>query len=606
VAMRFSRSGQRMLAGGAVLTLLVGATQGANKTLDIQDVLVQTTARPNERVCVLFRTDSSSEVKADVRWGTSRGHYTHVSATETKTKGLRSFAVPVQSPDLPCTVYYVIHATNAQGESRDSAEHSWKVEYPPVPPGALGFVVKPEKAIPDDKSGGITAEITVHDSGTLMRAEVRVDVTHPRRGDLSVTLVSPSGTHVKLHGPSSDTTPNLRGTYGDGVLGDLEAAQSLAVLQGEPIHGKWKLLVADMKKGDKGKLDAFGLTLFLEQASGPRSPDEALPDMVMQPPTQISIEQVGNQKQLQFSTTFANMGPGPLMIRGQWNKQHQILDAYQQIYIMEKDAQGNFKDFKFSREQLVGEFVTTYDGDFHFADWAQYTLLDEQFKAAPGAVGNLKMTFAIEDVFQVDKNLPGSPSSGVYTSSQFLQGISVGWADTYGAGLDGQSIDITHTPNGTYYLVLHGSRILDESNSDKTNNDSAAKIKIEGDHVTVLAKYTGTAFHALESAVHYKADVQPIWNNHCTVCHARTAARAPFSLDASNSWQSIVNVDSLEAPALKRVKPGDPNASYLWHKVNGTQTSVGGSGATMPEGGHLTAAELATIEKWISAGAKDD
>ena len=39
----------------------------------------------------------------------------------------------------------------------------------------------------------------------------RSDITHPRRGDLLVELISPSGTTIRLHSPSSDTTPNLRG-----------------------------------------------------------------------------------------------------------------------------------------------------------------------------------------------------------------------------------------------------------------------------------------------------------------------------------------------------------------------------------------------------------
>ncbi|MBW2264043.1 MAG: hypothetical protein JRG91_18935, partial [Deltaproteobacteria bacterium] len=54
-----------------------------------------------------------------------------------------------------------------------------------------------------------------------------------------------------------------------------------------------------------------------------------------------------------------------------------------------------------------------------------------------------------------------------------------------------------------------------------------------------------------------------------------------------------------------RIEPGSTADSYLWHKVIGTQSSVGGSGSTMPVGGSLTPHELDLIERWIVAGAPE-
>ena len=72
-----------------------------------------------------------------------------------------------------------------------------------------------------------------------------------------------------------------------------------------------------------------------------------------------------------------------------------------------------------------------------------------------------------------------------------------------------------------------------------------------------------------------------------------------------SGYGNLVDVPSTEAPALDRIEPGDPDASYLWHKINGTHASVGGSGNPMPApAGGLDAGTIATIEAWISGGAQ--
>jgi len=56
--------------------------------------------------------------------------------------------------------------------------------------------------------------------------------------------------------------------------------------------------------------------------------------------------------------------------------------------------------------------------------------------------------------------------------------------------------------------------------------------------------------------------------------------------------------------ALLRVKAGDPDSSYLVHKIQGTQGTVGGSGGRMPLGrSPLSQDNINTIRDWISAGA---
>jgi hypothetical protein len=101
-------------------------------------------------------------------------------------------------------------------------------------------------------------------------------------------------------------------------------------------------------------------------------------------------------------------------------------------------------------------------------------------------------------------------------------------------------------------------------------------------------------------------DVQPIFTANCALsgCHAGSAPAAGQNLSAGQAWGNTVNVVSQQVPGLMRVRPLEPDSSYLVHKIQGSQGSVGGGGGRMPLGGApLTADQIATIRAWITAGA---
>ena len=86
----------------------------------------------------------------------------------------------------------------------------------------------------------------------------------------------------------------------------------------------------------------------------------------------------------------------------------------------------------------------------------------------------------------------------------------------------------------------------------------------------------------------------------CTSCHAGAAAPNGLRLEEGMSHAMLVNVPSLEVPALLRVEPGNPDDSYLVQKIEGT-AAVGGR---MPLGGQpLSADTIAAIRQWITDGA---
>ena len=86
----------------------------------------------------------------------------------------------------------------------------------------------------------------------------------------------------------------------------------------------------------------------------------------------------------------------------------------------------------------------------------------------------------------------------------------------------------------------------------------------------------------------------------CTTCHAGSSAPLGLRLEADAAYAMLVNAPSAEVPGVLRVAPGNPDASYLIHKLEGT-AAVGGR---MPlNGPPLPAETIAVIRQWISDGA---
>ncbi len=83
-------------------------------------------------------------------------------------------------------------------------------------------------------------------------------------------------------------------------------------------------------------------------------------------------------------------------------------------------------------------------------------------------------------------------------------------------------------------------------------------------------------------------------------CHSGASPPQGLNLEDGNAFANLVNVASMEVPALLRVNPGDPDNSYLVQKIEGT-ASVG---ARMPlGGGALDQALIDDIREWITDGA---
>lgn len=109
--------------------------------------------------------------------------------------------------------------------------------------------------------------------------------------------------------------------------------------------------------------------------------------------------------------------------------------------------------------------------------------------------------------------------------------------------------------------------------------------------------------------VSFSEQIQPLLTDRCAFggCHASTSPAANQSLAEGLAYMNTVNVPSEELPSMDRVEPGDPDQSYLVHKVQGTHLDVGGSGLRMPRGLEpLSDDQITRIRTWIQQGARNN
>jgi methionine-rich copper-binding protein CopC len=102
------------------------------------------------------------------------------------------------------------------------------------------------------------------------------------------------------------------------------------------------------------------------------------------------------------------------------------------------------------------------------------------------------------------------------------------------------------------------------------------------------------------------ADFQSIQDNVftpiCSKCHIGGGAPEGLQLDAAHSYNLLVGVPSAEEPALLRVKPGDPDNSYMVRKIEGPTAGI--IGAQMPYmETPLPQATIDAIRQWVTNGA---
>lgn len=184
---------------------------------------------------------------------------------------------------------------------------------------------------------------------------------------------------------------------------------------------------------------------------------------------------------LRLSTGVANNGDGPLYLRADGNL---AVDSVQPVF------QRIFDNISGYTERQAGEFIYhPQHGHIHFANWAQFrlrTILPGDSVGPIVALGS-KVTFCIVDEDIFNPSLPNFDQDGRFyqcgttSSTTIIQGISVGWVDTYDKTLPDQVIDITEVPVGEYWLEAEADPLNLVKEIDETNNVTRIKYQLQQD-----------------------------------------------------------------------------------------------------------------------------
>jgi hypothetical protein len=215
-------------------------------------------------------------------------------------------------------------------------------------------------------------------------------------------------------------------------------------------------------------------------------PASSLPDLVPLPSWGISVHHIRATKQhpasdqVDFGATVGISGNGPLDVEGFRSNGSPTMKAYQYFW-------RNGKVIGRARAGTMGFDTKKGHNHWHFQQFAQYSLLDSAHQLA---VPSHKVGFCIAPTDPVDLLQPGAvwqPSflgfggqCGSPTALWVQEELPLGWGDTYFQSVAGQSFNITHLPNGTYYIQIQANpeHVLYET--DTSNDISLRKVILGG------------------------------------------------------------------------------------------------------------------------------
>jgi hypothetical protein len=167
------------------------------------------------------------------------------------------------------------------------------------------------------------------------------------------------------------------------------------------------------------------------------------------------------------------------------------------------------------------------------------------------------------------------------TGTGFMTGASI---TTPLAGATIANVNVVSATQITFTLSAAGSTGAELTQVTVTNPD-----------MTTASR----AVPCVPQTVTLSAEVQPVFTAHCAACHSGGAPAAGLSLVAGVTFGATVGVASTQVPVLSLITAGNPDASYLVDKIEGTHTV----GAIMPPSGSMGAVDRMLVRKWAEAGA---
>jgi Lysyl oxidase len=224
---------------------------------------------------------------------------------------------------------------------------------------------------------------------------------------------------------------------------------------------------------------------------------EVLPDLVQSPPRALEVYEADGAWRLAFLSAVENEGRGPMLLVGRRpDKGTPAMTVHQLV----RRSDGTAATYEVDGEIRFVQSET--HRHWHFLDFERYDILTSE-GAALGR--DQKTGFCLGDRYNASRTveLPGEPERPVWTQEcgrgqperlVIREGISPGFGDDYVPRLEGQWIDITDLPAGSYVLRhrVNVDRILREG--DYRNNSAETPFELswsDSGTPTVLAVYQG-------------------------------------------------------------------------------------------------------------------
>lgn len=238
---------------------------------------------------------------------------------------------------------------------------------------------------------------------------------------------------------------------------------SIAVRLSQTPPGQRPISFLPVKIPESGVLTNLG-----SESEGIETAELLLPDLQVLPPREIYLTAQGGKQLLRYSTTFYNTGQGPLEVLGHTDAQTEKTYAAQ--YVKQAGGPGIFRD--------IGMFVLhpTHE-HWHVEGWAQYQLWSVKENGDRGEllITTDKHSFCIWDEDDYDLKMTAASQSRqyFYTCNRQVQGMSVGWSDTYRARVDGQEMDLGNLGDGQYIFrsIINPDKKFMEGSYDNNTNE---------------------------------------------------------------------------------------------------------------------------------------
>jgi hypothetical protein len=182
-------------------------------------------------------------------------------------------------------------------------------------------------------------------------------------------------------------------------------------------------------------------------------PRDALPDLIPLPSWGISVmnQRKPTESYLDFGATVWIGGHAELDVEGFRSNGSDLMTAYQYFWL-----HGHLIG-----KMRVGTMGFSGYNSWHFQQFAQYKLLNAKKQVV---VRSRKIGFCIAPTDGIDMLLRGATWIPSYTgiagncgdpTALWVQELlPLGWGDTYFQTVPYQSFDISHVPNGTYYIEI--------------------------------------------------------------------------------------------------------------------------------------------------------